>query len=186
MQIRNDIANGIVRISDEGAQLVAITADDSRGRTDVPLQSFLRRMREAFDVDVVFVSQFVDGNRVIRAVDCDPDDEFGVPEGASDPLEASYCFHVAEGRLPQVIPDTSAEPLAMAIPGTHKARVGSHLSVPIIGPEGKAFGTVCCFSHEPDASIGTQVQLEMLKTVAALLADTFAPELPGRYDQARS
>lgn len=141
--------SSIKSIADTGEGLVAVTTDEALDRKDVPLRDFLRRIREAFDVDVVFVSQFIDGRRVFRAVDCNPDDEFVIAEKASDPLEESYCFHVVEGRLPQVIPDTALNPLAMSIPGTRAARVGCHLSVPIVGSDGMAFGTVCCFSHHP-------------------------------------
>jgi GAF domain-containing protein len=172
----DDLAGNLTAITDRGRHLVATTAEETGAKQEEPLSKFLGRIREAFGVDVVFVSQFVDGKRVVRAVDCDPDDEHGLPEGACDPLEESYCFHVVQGRLPQVIPDTRDFELAMNIAGTHTARVGSHLSVPIIGHDGGAFGTVCCFSHHPDGSIGSQVQMEILRSVAALLSDTFGPD----------
>lgn len=169
-----DIVGGIRAISRRGGRLVAVTVDSPTGGGE-PLGAFLRRMREAFGVDAVFVSEFVQGRRVIREVDCDPGDDEAVLLGASDPLEESYCFHVAEGRLPPLITDTGKHPLALSLPGTRAARVGSHLAVPILGRDGRAFGTVCCLSHAPDEGLGSEEQMITLQTIAALLGDTFCP-----------
>lgn len=170
-----NLAVGIRAIVRRGGEFVAVTGDSPPGASE-PLGAFLRRMRQAFEVDVVFVSEFAHGRRVIRELDCDADDEAAVLRGASDPLEESYCFHVAQRRLPQVIPDTAANPLAMSLPGTRAARVGSHLAVPIIGLDGRAFGTICCFSHGSDEGLGSQEQMITLQTIAVLLGETFGAD----------
>lgn len=155
----------------EGRAFKVVTADERERRDQLPIRAFLRRVRQAFGMDVVFVSRFAEGHRMIRFADSEPGDEYAVPEGASDPFEESYCHYIVEGRLPQVIRDTNDEPLALALAGTRICRVGSHLGVPIIAPDGSVYGTVCCFSHSPKLSLGEREELEALREIAVLLAD---------------
>lgn len=156
-------------------EFFVITADASDGVRYEPLSGLLDRIRRAFEMDVVFVSQFSDGRRLIRYVAAAPDDEFAVPEGASDPLEESYCHKVATGRLPQVIPDALQLPEAAAMEGTHKCRVRAHISVPVVGEDGKVYGTVCCFSHSALENSDGREEFAALSSVAALVASALAP-----------
>lgn len=153
-------------------EFVAITRDGTR----TPITDFLERIRRAFDMDVVYVSQFMNGQRVIRSVAADPNDAFSVPVGASDPLEESYCHRVVEGRLQPVIPDTSSVPQAMAMKATHSHRVGSHLAAAVTSKEGRVFGTVCAFSHAPKPELNERGELAALESVAAMLAQALGRE----------
>ncbi|MBC5763887.1 GAF domain-containing protein [Ramlibacter albus] len=168
-----DVPARFIRTDD--GEFYAVTSDSAEQRADLPLTGFLQRIRRAFDMDVVFVSQFVGGKRVVRWVDADAADEYAVPQGATDPLEESYCWHVAQGRLPEVIPDTAREPLAMSIAGTAACKVAGHVAVPIVTPDGAVFGTVCCFSHEVLPQLRALEQAEALRSIAALLADAIGP-----------
>lgn len=148
-------------------EFVAVTADGN----STPVIDLLKRIREAFRMDVVFVSQFLDGRRVIRTVSADPGDAYSVPEGASDPLEESYCHWIAQGRLPEVIPNTTEVPLAMSLAGTHLARVGAHLATLITTKDGNVYGTLCCFNHSPMRDLNSKDEISALKAVASLLAE---------------
>ncbi|TFZ03534.1 GAF domain-containing protein [Ramlibacter humi] len=163
----------------EDSAFRVVTADQRSARDQIPIRAFLSRVRHAFGMDVVFVSRFADGHRIIRFTDADLDDEYAVPEGASDPFEESYCHHIVEGRLPQVIRDTNDVPLALAITGTRICRVGSHLGVPIVASDGSVYGTVCCFSHAPKRSLGEREELEALREIAVLLADVLLDDERG-------
>jgi GAF domain-containing protein len=154
----------------EDGSFRVVTADQRNIREQIPIRSFLERIRRAFGMDVVFVSRFAGGQRVIRFADADPDDEYAVPEGAADPFEESYCHHIVEGRMPAVIPDTRSVPLAQTIAGTQACRVGSHLGAPIVASDGSVYGTVCCFSHAPQGSLGEREELVALREIAGLLA----------------
>ena len=128
----------------------------------------LRAVRKHMDMDVAFVSQFGGVDRVMRHVDAE---RGGILEkGMSIPLTAGYCRHVVEGRLPGVIPDTGAVPLAREIPETAALPIGAHLSVPIWLSDGSLYGTLCCFSHQPDASLGPR-DLQFMNVFADLIAE---------------
>jgi EAL domain-containing protein (putative c-di-GMP-specific phosphodiesterase class I) len=76
---------------------------------------------------------------------------------------------VVDGRLPELIPDTSLVAAAMAMPVTAALPVGAHLSVPIRLRDGRVYGTFCCFSFAPDRSLNER-DLQMMRAFAELAA----------------
>ena len=121
--------------------------------TRVILADALRTVRRIMGMEVAFVSEFTDGERVFREVDSDPDFT-PICVGDGDPLEESYCQRVVDGRLPEIIPDATANAEACTLAATRALPVGAHLSVPLRFPEAdRVFGTFCCFSREADESL---------------------------------
>ncbi|MCZ2495266.1 EAL domain-containing protein [Xylophilus sp. Kf1] len=125
-------------------------------------------------MDVAFVSQFGGTERVMRHVDAENDRV--LTPGMSIPLDVGYCRHVVEGRLSGVIPDTAADPLARSIPETAAIPIGSHLSVPVWLSDGSLYGTLCCFGHQADHSLG-QRDLQFMQVFADLLADRLETDM---------
>jgi GAF domain-containing protein len=173
------LAQQVLGVKVEDQEIFVVTSDGSDRSEDVPLTQFLQRVRKAFDMDVVFVSHFSEGERVIREVAADIEDDLAVQPGMSHPLEQSYCHHVVTGRLPEVIPDTRAVPFAMSLAGTRSAKVGSHLATALVGSNGKAYGTICCYSHSPRLNLGHRADLQALRTIADLLSDALEPRNTG-------
>lgn len=128
----------------------------------------LHALRDHLEMDVAFVAEFRQRDRVFRHVDAR--NQAPIRTGDAIPLEQGYCQRVVDGRLPQLIPDTSRVPDAMALPETLAVPIGSHISVPIRLGDGRLFGTLCCFSFSPDTSLGER-DLKMMKVFAALLGD---------------
>lgn len=121
--------------------------------TRVILADALRTVRRIMGMEVAFVSEFTDGERVFREVDSDPDFT-PICVGDGDPLEESYCQRVVDGRLPEIIPDATANAEACTLAATRALPVGAHLSVPLRLPEAdRVFGTFCCFSREANESL---------------------------------
>src|SRR5690349_1061153 len=120
-------------------------AEAQKGTPDVVVPALLSAVRRHLGMDVAFVAEFVDGKRVFRYVDAAVE---GAPRpGDSDPLEASYCWLVAEGRIPELITDASrVAPESAKIAGR---QVGSQVCVPMVA-HGRTYGSFCCFSREPD------------------------------------
>lgn len=112
----------------------------------------LHSVRTHLDMDVAFVAEFTDGLRVFRYVD-GRNQPFPLCAGDSDPLCDSYCERVLDGRLPQLIPDTSKLPAAVALPITTTLSIGAYISVPIRFSDGQLYGTLCCFSSQPDDTL---------------------------------
>lgn len=142
----------------------------AEGRKDAPEEAIpvlLAAIRKHLGMDVAFVAEFVDGRRIFRHVDAAVD---GAPRpGDSDSLEGSYCKLVAEGRIPELIADASrVAPESAFVMGRP---VGSQLCVPIVAADGRTYGTFCCFSREPEPSLGER-DLAMTGVFAGLVLQT--------------
>lgn len=134
----------------------------------------LRTVRKHLGMDVAFVSHFREVDRVLEHVDCDG---FApIHEGQTIPLQDGYCLKIVRGELPQLIPDTSLVPAAMALPETRAIPIGSHLSVPIELSSGEMYGTLCCFSREANLTLGER-DLQMLRALGEVLASRIDDEL---------
>ncbi len=128
----------------------------------------LQAIRSHLDMEVAYVSEFVDNRAVFRQVDA-PGLDAKIKVGDSHSLDDIYCRHILEGRLPQIIPDTAAEPIAVALPITQAVPVGKHMSVPIRLPDGELYGMFCCLGFAPDHSLHER-DLQMMKVFADLAA----------------
>ncbi len=128
----------------------------------------LQAIRTHLDMEVAYVSEFVDDHIVFREVDA-PGLEDAIKVGDQRSLEEVYCRHILEGRLPELIADTAAEPVAMAMPITQAVPIGKHMSVPIRMSDGRVYGMFCCLGFKPDHSLHER-DLQMMKVFAELAA----------------
>lgn len=161
-------------VASDGARLFDPIRFEADGlTTDAHIRKVLNIVRTHLDMDVGFVSEFVDGRRVFRHVD---GDQAPVKVGGSDPLEESYCQRVVDGRLPQVMQDACANAEALSLAATRRLPVGAHMSVPLKLPDGRVFGTFCCFSFLANTSL-TERDLRILRAFAAIVADVIHEEL---------
>jgi len=127
----------------------------------------LRTVRKHLGMDVAFVSRFRETDRVLEHVDADG--VAPIHEGQAVPVADGYCLKVVRGELPALITDTSAVPEAMAIPATHAIPIGAHLGVPIELSDGVVYGTLCCFSREPNLTLGER-DLRLMRALGEILA----------------
>jgi GAF domain-containing protein len=148
------------------SELLVATAESSDPLLDNTVSELLHAMRQRMAMDVVFVSEFVDGRRMFRYVDAAP----GAPAiepGDSNPAEESVCQRVVEGRVPELVRHLSAMPSddmpPLAFP------IGAHLSTPIVMKDKRVYGTLCCFSAAPRPEL-VQADLDRLRMCAALVA----------------
>lgn len=143
-------------------------------RNDMVKRS-LQAIRAHLGMEVAYVSEFVDSHSVFRQVDA-PGLEAMIKVGDSRSLDDVYCRHILEGRLPELIPDTAAEPVAMAMPITQAVPIGKHVSVPIRMADGSVYGMFCCLGFEADRSLH-QRDLQMMKVFADLAAFEIGREI---------
>jgi EAL domain-containing protein (putative c-di-GMP-specific phosphodiesterase class I) len=132
------------------------------------LKRTLEAVRQHLGMNVAYVSEFSKGRTVFREVDA-PGLESLVKVGDSQSLDDVYCRHILEGRLPELIPDTALEPLAMAMPITAAAHIRSHISVPIRLPDGRIYGMFCCVGCEANPSLNSR-DLQTMRAFADLAA----------------
>ncbi len=120
------------------------------GQSEIPadlVRMLLCVLRQRVGLDAAWLSSFHDGIQMIEAVDGNTD-SLGLSPGMRTPLSDSYCVRVIDGRLPAVIPDTSANPTTAALPMTHDQGIGAYIGVPVPGANGAATGMVCVVSED--------------------------------------
>lgn len=146
--------------------------------SDAHIRKVLNIVRTHLDMDVGFVAEFVDGKRVFRHVD---GDQSPVAPGDSGLLEDSYCQRVVDGRLPELMTDACDNAEALTISATRELPVGAHMSVPLRLPDGRVFGTFCCFSFLANPSLNAR-DLRILRAFAAIVADLIHEELDAQRE----
>ena len=134
----------MVKVSD----LMVATADDSDTGIEHSVPEVLRLLRDKMHMDVVFVSEFLDGQRVFRHVDSEPEAAV-FAAGDGNPLEETWCQRVVDGRLPPYIPDASKDPSSAQLEKELPFRIGTFISTPIVLKDGEVYGTLCCLSFKP-------------------------------------
>ncbi|OPF63515.1 GAF domain-containing protein [Hydrogenophaga sp. H7] len=150
------------------SELLVATADESDELIDRSISDVLRLLRDRMKMDVVFVSQFAEGQRVIRYVDTDPGNPL-LSVGDADPLEVSWCQRVVDGRLPEFIPDARRLPASAALLKDVPFSIGTHISTPIVLASGEVYGTLCTFSQAPQGYPDPN-DLKVLRYTAKLAA----------------
>ncbi len=152
----NDALHSLIAAAGEGAH------------ADNVVKRALQAIRSHLGMQVAYVSEFVDNRSVFREVDA-PGLEALIKAGDSQSLDDVYCRHILAGRLPELMPDTAAEPIAMALPITKAVPIGKHMSVPIRLADGTPYGMFCCLGVEADHSLHMR-DLQMMKAFADLAA----------------
>ena len=138
------------------------------------INAALSAIRQHLGMPIAYVSEFVGDESVFRYVDA-PGQEHLIKPGDSRDLSEVYCLHILEGRLPELIPDTSANPLAQIMPITRQIPIGAHMSIPIHLEDGTPFGMFCCLSPNPNPSLNER-DLETMRLFANLAAQQIDKE----------
>ena len=138
------------------------------------IQRSLEAIRIHLGMEIAYLSEFSKGVSRFRNVDA-PGFEHLLKPGDEMQLSDIYCNHILEGRLPQLIPDTSLEPLALALPITKQLPIGKHVSAPITMSDGSVYGMFCCLGLQADVSLRDR-DLEVLKAFAHLASLEIALE----------
>ena len=134
----------------------------------VPSQEFVESMlssaKEALDMEIAIVTEFVDDKLVVRAVSSGVS-PFDLHEGMSLPLEGTYCKRVMEGSLPNTIPDAGSDERVRDLEMTRKIGIGAYAGFPLVLSDGRPYGTLCCLSHSSDPWLAER-DLELMAKLA--------------------
>lgn len=156
-----DARDGLSRLFDG-------TLDLREGSSGTILQQLLHAARAHLGMQVGFISEFRENERIFRFVDHAEGVAF-LRSGDSDLLELSYCRKVVDGDLPEVIQDAQALPEAQALPATRELGIGAHVSVPIRLSDGSIYGTLCSFDTRPEQTLNERDRA-LMRTFADLAA----------------
>jgi GAF domain-containing protein len=138
-------------------------------QTPSTIEDMLRDVREAFQMDVAFVSKFDGDQLVFRKLEGDAE-SFGWEVGDGFPIDESYCKRVLDGRIPQMVPDAKREDATKDLRVTSEADMGCYCAVPLVLSDGRLYGTLCCVSHEPDPWLRER-DLEIMERTARWLVE---------------
>ncbi|MHB8245998.1 MAG: sensor domain-containing phosphodiesterase [Acidimicrobiales bacterium] len=127
----------------------------SESQTWQTIRRVVAAARDQLEMDLVFLGEFTDTSEVFRAVSGDGE-SFGMTEGGSLPLAETYCQALVDGRIDNVIRDTSAEPLTAALAVTASSDIGCYVGVPVRLTDGRLYGVLCGLGHEPDTGLRSQ------------------------------
>jgi GAF domain-containing protein len=145
--------------------LEALAAYAAARERDV-IDRALEAARERLRMDAAYLSTITpDIQRVDRVAG--DSSAMGFAAGTTLPLPETYCNQMLAGTLPNLVPDTSAEPGIAGLQVT--TRVGAYVGVPIRLADGRLHGTLCAASAEPRPQFGRE-ELRFMEVLAGILA----------------
>jgi len=142
------------------------------------VDAILEAVRRHLGMEIAFAARYVGDEREFTHISA----AIPVPvaPGAREPVEQSYCWHILNGRLPELIHDSARIPFAATLPISAALPVGCHISVPLRLKDGSVYGSFCCLSRQADESL-TGRDLATVHAFAALAAAQI--ELANEADQ---
>jgi GAF domain-containing protein len=143
------------------------------GRRDV-IAAALELARAETGMDIAVLGEIRDGRETARRLAGDAR-SFGLTLGESIPVEDTYCQHLLQGRLPNVVPDTSANEHVRDLTVTRAARIGAYIGVPLTTLNARLY-ILCCLAHEQRPSLSRR-DVVFLRG----LAETIAVELDAAH-----
>lgn len=161
----------------ETADAVGVAGSDS----DTVIDRALNAVREHLDMPIAYLSEFVGDRTIFRNVIA-PGFHDLVKPGDSMHIDEVYCGHIVAGRLPSLIPDTSAIALTRDMPITASVPIGSHASVPIHRPDGSLYGMFCALSPMPNPGLNGR-DLKVMRMFADLAAEQLLERLARRAER---
>lgn len=139
----------------------------------VTVDDLLRVAKDQLGADVAFVSTVVGDQRRFRNLVSTIDLPFA--SGHVEPLSGTYCELVADGRLPEVIADVAAHPVAADVPATRVIGIGSHVGVVLRRRDGRVYGSLCAFSRGADLTLRER-DARVLSALAPVLMELVEAE----------
>jgi GAF domain-containing protein len=138
-----------------------VVRDDDRRRR---LGSLVRMTRDLLDLDVALLSEIRDGREtaILAAGDWWPG---GALQGASIPLQDSFCRLMLEGRIGNAVPDARREAAVADLPMVQELGVGAYMGVPIRPSDAELY-VLCCLAREARPSVGPR-EVKLLSGLAA-------------------
>jgi EAL domain-containing protein (putative c-di-GMP-specific phosphodiesterase class I) len=150
------------RLTSSGFGLVGLVNDQSDDKID----RVLNLVRRHLQMDVSYVSEFTGGRQVYRALDGDTD-TFKLTTGEGPELSKTYCQRMVEGQIPNVLPDSQADPRVRGL----TTQIGAYIGVPLRLSDGTMYGTFCCLSQKAEDLDERDVQF------MSMLAEVLVEEL---------
>jgi GAF domain-containing protein len=145
-------------------QAVALQRIEAAQESDV-VQQALTAARERLSMDAAYVATFDSQHQTIDAIVGDTE-ALGVGQDALIPIEQTYCRRMLDGEIPNVVPDTRAEPAIRDLLATRT--IGAYVGVPVTLSDGRLHGTLCVASSEARPGLGDE-ELRFMQVLAGII-----------------
>ncbi|CAN3127159.1 EAL domain-containing protein [Mycobacterium sp. smrl_JER01] len=125
---------------------------------EVPVElvrTLLGTLRQRLGMEAAWLTVFDDRAQTVEVLDGDAT-ALGISTGHRSSLSESYCVRVIDGRLPAVIPDTSANQITAAMPITHETGIAAYVGVPVRARGDAYVGMVCLASRETKPNLAEE------------------------------
>ncbi|PND58767.1 diguanylate phosphodiesterase [Mycobacterium sp. ENV421] len=142
------------------------------------VRTLLGLLRNRLGLETAWLSSFRDGAQVFEVLDGEAD-TIGLSSGDRASLFDSYCVRVIDGRLPGIIPDTSANQTTDTLPITSEFGLGAYVGVPVLNRSGGTVGMVCAVSRESKPYLA-DIDLRIVKQIAELIGTLIESPDTGR------
>lgn len=142
------------------------------------VEHLLQTARRHLGMEGAFLAELTDTQQLYRATA--GSESFTILAGGELPRVESYCQYVMENAEPWVVRDAREDQRARRLAVTAAGEFGAYIGVPVILPDGRAFGTLCCLSHEARPDLGDRDV-----AVMEALADTLAFHLAELEERGR-
>jgi GAF domain-containing protein len=153
-------------IEDAGPELVELIEKlEAAQETDVVEQA-LAAANERLNMDASYITTIDARCQTVHAVAGD-EDIAARYQGSVLPLEQTYCMRMLAGEIPNIVPDTRAEPSISGLDVTRELH--AYVGVPVKLSDGRVHGTLCCVSREPRAGLGSD-ELRFMHVLAGIVA----------------
>jgi GAF domain-containing protein len=133
--------------------------------TDVVEQA-LAAVQQRLGMDASYITTIDERHQTVHAIVGDADTAARYT-GTVFPVEQTYCMRMLNGEIPNIVPDTRAEPAIRDLEVTREFH--AYVGVPVRLSDGRVHGTLCCVSREPRTGLGSE-ELRFMDTLAGIVA----------------
>jgi GAF domain-containing protein len=137
-----------------------------RAREGDIIERALTAAREELGMDAAYIATVDARKQTIEAM-VGTTNAAALVEGAVIPVEQTYCARMLMGEIPNIVPDTSAEPALRNM--TVIRNIGSYIGVPVTLSDGRVHGSLCCASNDPRVGLG-EPELRFMGVLAEIVA----------------
>jgi EAL domain-containing protein (putative c-di-GMP-specific phosphodiesterase class I) len=145
-----------------------------RSAAEQQIAELLQTARSSLRLSVAFLSRLDGVTQHLEVV------ESSMPlifrDGITQKQETSFCQAILDGKLPAVIPDVKANPLAMKLPTARIPRIRSYVSAPVVLSDGTLYGTFCAFGFTSDKELTARDQA-LMGVLASAASVIIEPEV---------
>jgi len=145
-----------------------------RSAAEQQIAELLQTARTSLRLSVAFLSRLDGTTQHLEVV------ESSLPlifrDGITQKQETSFCQAILDGKLPAVIPDVKAHPLAMTLPTARIPRIRSYVSAPVVLSDGSLYGTFCAFGFTSDKELAERDEA-LMGVLASAASVIIEPEV---------